>query len=140
MTALRRWPHAAWAVLGAVSVVCLWYAWSLPGGIGMFACIWLAFVMWNRLGPRGSWMALVVLGAGMSGVLGWQAVTGSRCPDAGTKVFLKENKPPIGCADVRASAGVMSVFFGLVALIGIAAPIYARSIEDAPVDDEPAAG
>jgi hypothetical protein len=34
----------------------------------------------------------------------------------------------------------MSVFFGLVALIGIAAPIYVRSLDDAPADDEPAAG
>lgn len=75
-------------------------------------------------------MALIVVGLGMSGVLGWQAVTGSRCPVEGTKVFLKADKPPVGCDEVRASAAVMGVFFAMIALIGMAAPLYARGIDD----------
>lgn len=47
-------PHLAWTLLGAASVACMWFAWSLPGGIGMFVCIGLAFVMWRFLGSRGS--------------------------------------------------------------------------------------
>jgi hypothetical protein len=100
----------------------------------MFGCIAAAFVMWYRLGSRGSWMALIVMGAGMSGLLGWQAATGSRCPAPGTKVFLKANKPPVDCTEIRTSAGSMSVFFALVALLGIGAPFYARSLRD---DDTP---
>lgn len=138
MSSMR--PHLAWGTLAAVAVPSMWFAWSLPGAAVMFACIGLAFVMWNRMGSRGSWMALVVMGAGMSGLLGWQAVTGTRCPEGDTRVFIKEGKPPIACTDVRASAAVMSVFFGLVALIGLGAPIYARSLEDLPDTDEPLAG
>jgi hypothetical protein len=138
MSVVRQRPHLVWGVLGAVAAACMWFAWSLPGGIGMFACIGLAFLLWHVLGPRGSWVALVVVGVSMSGILGWQAVTGSRCPEAGTKVFLRADRAPIGCTDVRASAGAMSVFFGLIALIGLGAPLYVRSLPDA--DDEPAAG
>jgi hypothetical protein len=140
---VRRWPHPLWAALGAVSAACMWYAWSLPGGIGMFVCIGLAFLMWHRLGSRGSWLALIVVGVAMSSVLGWQAVTGSRCPHGDDKVFLRADRAPIGCTDVRASAAVMSAFFGIIALIGIAAPLYARSMDDEPddlLDDTPAAG
>lgn len=137
-------PHLVWGLLGAVAVPSLWYAWSVPGAAAMFACIGLAFVFWYRMGQRGSWMALVLMGAGMSGLLAWQAATGSRCPEGDTRVFLKPNKPPIGCTDVRASAGAMSVFFGMVALIGLGAPLYARSMRDdedhAAGDDEPIAG
>jgi hypothetical protein len=130
-------PHAIWALLGVVSVACLWYAWTLPGGIGMFACIGAAFALWYTLGSRGSWMALVVVGLGMGGLLGWQASTGARCPEAGTKVFLREDRAPIGCQDVRASAGVMAIVFMLLAGIGIGAPIYARTADDEPPPAEP---
>ncbi len=127
--------HVAWTILGVLAVPGLWFAWSLPGAIVMFGCIAAAFVLWNRLGSRGSWLALIIVGAGMAGVLGWQAATGSRCPAPGTTVFLKEGKPPVGCTEIRASAASMAAFFGLVALIGIAAPIYARTAGD----DDPAA-
>jgi hypothetical protein len=130
-----RRPHVAWGLLGAVAIPALWFAWSLPGAAVMFACIAAAFVMWNRLGSRGSWMALVVMGLGMSGLLGWQAATGSRCPAPGTRVFLKENKPPVDCTEIRASAASMSAFFGLVALLGIGAPLYARSMRNELADD-----
>ena len=122
--------HMAWAILGLLAVPGLWFAWSLPGAIVMFGCIGGAFVLWNRLGSRGSWLALVIVGAGMAGLLGWQAVTGSRCPEAGTKVFLKEGKPPVGCDEIRASAGSMAAFFALIMGIGIGAPIYARSMRE----------
>lgn len=124
-----RAPHVAWFLLGAVTIPAAWYAWSLPGGIVLFAAIAAAFVLWHVSGARGSWVALIVIGVGMSGLLGWQAATGARCPADGTKVFLKENKPPIGCNDVRASATTMSVFFGLVGIIGIGAPLYGRRLE-----------
>jgi hypothetical protein len=119
--------HVAWGLLGLVAVPAMWYAWSLPGAIAMFACIGAAFVLWSRLGSRGSWLALIVVGLGMGGVLGWQAVTGSRCPEGDTKVFLKADKPPVGCDELRASAGSMAAFFLLLAGIGIGAPLYARS-------------
>jgi hypothetical protein len=122
-------PHLAWLLLGAVTIPAAWYAWSLPGGIALFTAIAASFVLWHVFGSRGSWVALIVIGVGMSGLLGWQAATGARCPADGTKVFLKENKPPIGCSDVRASATTMSAFFGMVALIGIGAPLYARRVE-----------
>jgi hypothetical protein len=125
-----RRPHVAWAVLGLLSVASMWFAASVPGAIGIFVCIGAAFALWYGLGSRGSWMALVVIGLGMGGVLGWQAASGARCPAAGTKVFLREDRAPIGCRDVRASAGVMAIFFMLIAGIGIGAPIYARSIPE----------
>lgn len=123
-----RVPHLAWGLLGAVTVPAAWYAWSVPGGIVLFGAIAAAFVLWHLFGSRGSWMALIMLGIGMSGILGWQAATGSRCPEPGTRVFLKLNKPSVDCAEIRASAGTMSAFFGLVALLGIGAPIYARRV------------
>jgi hypothetical protein len=129
-----RRPHVAWALLGAASIPAMWFAWSWPGALAMFACIAAAFVMWHRLGPRGSWLALVVMGAGMCGLLGWQAATGSRCPPAGTKVYLKVGKPPVDCTEIRASAASMSMFFGLVALLGLGAPAYARMLRS---DQEP---
>lgn len=138
--AATRVPHVAWALLGVVAVPAAWFAWSLPGGIALFGAIAASFVLWHVFGSRGSWMALVVIGVGMSGLLGWQAATGARCPADGTKVFLKENKPPIGCSDVRASATAMSAFFGIVALLGIGAPIYARRLDENSADladDEP---
>lgn len=125
-----RFPHLAWGALGAAAAASMWFAYTIPGAIGLFLAIALAFVMWKRLGPRGSWMALIVMGLSMSGVLGWQAATGSRCPPAGTKVFLKEGKPPVSCDEIRASAGSMSVFFGLIALLGVGAPFYARRLDD----------
>jgi len=121
-----RAPHLAWAVLGLVSVPAAWYAWSLPGGIALFAAIAASFALWHVFGARGSWVALIIIGVGMSGLLGWQAASGSRCPADGTRVFLKVGKPSVDCAEIRASAGAMSAFFGLVALLGIGAPLYAR--------------
>jgi len=128
--------HVAWFALGVLAVAGLWYAYSVPGAIAMFAAIGLAFIMWYKLGSRGSWITLIVVGVSMSSILGWQAVTGSRCPAPGTKVFLKVGKPPISCDDVRASASVMSLFFALIAVIGIAAPFYARVDRDSDGDDE----
>lgn len=124
-----RAPHVAWLALGAVTVPAAWYAWSVPGGIALFAAIAAAFALWHVCGSRGSWMALIVIGFGMSGLLGWQAATGSRCPADGTRVFLKLNKPSVDCAEIRASAATMSAFFGLVGLLGVGAPIYARRVE-----------
>jgi hypothetical protein len=124
-----RLPHVAWALLGIATVPAAWYAWSLPGGIALFAAIVAAFVLWHLCGSRGAWMALIVIGVGMSGLLGWQAATGSRCPADGTRVFLKVDKPSVDCAEIRASAATMSAFFGLVALLGVGAPIYARRVD-----------
>ena len=125
--------HVAWALLGTAMGLGGWYAWSVAGRLGLFGSIALAFAMWRWLGPRGSWLALVTLGLGMSGVLGWQSVTGARCPAPGTKIFLKEGKPPVSCDEIRASAAAMSMFFGLVGVIGIAAPFYARRPDDGPI-------
>jgi len=123
-------PHWAWGVLGAVAVPSLWFAWSVPGATAMLLAIVAAFVLWRRSGSTGMWVSLIVIGLGMGGVLGWQAVTGDRCPAAGTKVFLKEGKPPIGCDDVRASAATMGSFFALIALIGVGIPLYGRRRAD----------
>lgn len=125
-----RGRHVAWAALGAASIPALWWAWSLPGAAAMFTLIVAAFVLWERLGPRGSWMALVVMGIGMSGLLGWQAATGSRCPEPGTRVYLKAFKPAVDCSEIRASAASMAALFGLVALIGLGAPLYARTMPE----------
>ena len=130
-------PHAIWTIFGIISVVSMWFAYTTPGAIVMFTCIGLAFVLWRVLGSRGSWVALIVVGSLMGGLQGWQAVTGSRCPEGDTKVFLKEGKPPVGCDEFRAVAAVMGSFFGLIALIGVAAPFYARRVdEDEPIADE----
>lgn len=123
-----RTPHLLWAILGAVSIAGMWFAWSALGAVALFGSIGMAFVMWHFLGSRGSWMALVVVGFGMSGLLGWQAVSGNRCPPDGQKVFLKEGKPPVGCDEMRTSAAAMAVFFMFVAGLGIGAPLYARSV------------
>ncbi|MCB0877799.1 MAG: hypothetical protein KDC46_02310 [Thermoleophilia bacterium] len=128
--------HLAWGILGAVSIPALWYAWSLPGAVVMFACIGAAFVLWNRLGSRGAWVTLIVLGLGMGGLLGWEAVTGSRCPADGTKVYLAVGKPAVGCDEMRASAASMAMFFLLIGGIGIGAPLYARSVRDETELDE----
>lgn len=125
--------HLAWAALGAMAAIGMWTAYSIPGALAMFAAIGLAFIMWNKLGPRGSWMALVVLGLGMGGVLGWQAAEGSRCPGPDEKIIIKDGKPPVSCDEIRASAGSMSLFFLLIGSMGIAAPFYARS---RPKDDD----
>lgn len=119
-------PHAAWALLGVASIPAMWWAWSLPGAAAMFALIVVAFVLWNRLGSRGSWMALIVMGVGMGGLLGWQAATGSRCPEPGTRVYLRAFKPSVDCTEIRRNAASMAVLFGLVALFGVGAPFYAR--------------
>jgi hypothetical protein len=133
-SATSRRPHVIWATLGAISIPAMWWSWSIPGAIVMFSCIIAAFVLWSRLGSRGSWMALVVMGVGMCVLLGWQAATGSRCPAPGTKVFLKVDKPPVDCTEIRTSAASMSAFFGLVALLGLGAPIYARSMREDRAD------
>lgn len=125
-------PHLIWGTLGVVLAGCMWWAWSLPGGLGMFACIALAFVLWYRMGPRGSWVAVVAVGVIMSSILGWQAVTGSRCPAPGTEVFLRIDRAPIGCDDVRASAAVMATFFAIIAAMGAFAPVYARKLAELP--------
>jgi hypothetical protein len=130
VTSGRR-PYVAWAVLGALSVVSMWFAASVPGAIGIFACIGAAFALWYGVGSRGWWLALVVVGFGMGGLLGWQALHGgSRCPAAGTKVFMSANRAPISCRDVRASAAVMAIFFMLLAGIGIGVPIHTGSTSD----------
>lgn len=127
-------PYAAWGLLGAIAIPSMWFAWSLPGAIGLFGGIAAAFGLWYKLGSRGSWLALLVMGAGMSGILGWQAATGSRCPEPGTKVFLKLNKPPVDCTEIRTSAASMSAFFAMIALLGIGAPLYARSMREDEAD------
>jgi hypothetical protein len=123
-----RLPHVLWVLLGVISVFGMWFAWSTPGAFALFGSIAAAFVLWHFLGARGSWMALIVVGFGMAGLLGWQAATSSRCPADGQKVFLKENKPPVGCAEMRTSAAAMAVFFAFVGGLGIGAPLYARSV------------
>lgn len=127
--------HVAWGLLGLVGALGMWFAWTVAGAIAMFAAIGAAFVLWKLLGSRGSWMALVVLGLGMSGVLGWQAATGARCPKPGTSVYLRLDRPKVNCEQIRTSAGVMAVLFGVIGLVGIAAPIYARTAP--PLDELP---
>jgi hypothetical protein len=120
--------HLVWAALGGIGALGLWFAYSPLGAAALFVAIGAPFVLWRLLGPRGSWLALVVLGVGMAGVLGWQAATGSRCPPEGTTVVLEEDKPPVSCDEIRASAGAMGVFFALLALGGALAPVYARRV------------
>ena len=128
--------HVAWGTLGVAGATGLWFAGFWWGAILMFVSIALAFVMWNRLGPTGSWVALVTLGALMTGVNSYEAVTGSRCPADGQKVFLKANKPPAGCDEMRAGAGSMAAFFLFVTIMGAAAPVYLRRLEAEPTSDE----
>lgn len=135
----RLRPHLAWGLLGAIAVPSLWYAATVPGALAMFACIGLAFVLWYRMTPRGAWVAMVLLGAGMSGLLAWHAAAGSRCPQGDTKVTLKEGKPPAGCEDIRAGMAAASGLFALLALLGLAAPSYVRNLRE-PAEDGPVAG
>ncbi|MCW2955176.1 MAG: hypothetical protein JWO69_45 [Thermoleophilia bacterium] len=128
--------HVAWAVLGGVAAAGMWTAYSIPGAIAMFAAIGLAFLMWHKLGRRGSWLALVVMGFAMGGMLAWQAVEGTRCPAPGERIIIKDGKPPVSCDEIRASAGSMAMFFFLIAGIGVGAPLYARKDDDAPDDGE----
>lgn len=134
--------HLVWGVLGATLTAGMWWAWSIPGAAVMFAAIGMAFVLWYRMSSQGAWVALAVMGVAMSSILGWQAATGARCPAGGTKVFLKVDKPPVGCDEIRASAGSMSAFFGIIAMLAIGTPIYVRRLEAADdFDDiEPVSG
>ncbi|MCW2925020.1 MAG: hypothetical protein JWM98_2424 [Thermoleophilia bacterium] len=132
-TGLRA--HAMWTLFGLASIASMWFAYTAPGAVAMFVLIGLAFLLWYGLGSRGSWMALIVIGLGMGGLMGWQAVSDSRCPKPGTKVFLKADKPPVGCDEFRAVAGTMAVFCLLLALGGVAAPFYARRPDDDAGDD-----
>ena len=118
--------HVAWGLLGIAAAACLWFAYSIPGAIGLFVVIGLAFVFWYRLGSRGSWMAVLLLGAIMSSILGWQAVTSARCPGNGDVLYMQANKPGVSCDELRASAASMSVLFGFFALMALATPFYAR--------------
>ena len=115
-----------WAALALAALPSLWWVWSMPGAVAVFALIGAAFPLWRFTRGRGAWVCVAILGLGLSGVLTWQAFTGEHCPAAGTKVFLKEDRPPIGCSDVRQSAAVMAIFFGLVGFAGLAAPFYTR--------------
>lgn len=74
-------------------------------------------------------MALIVIGLGMGGILGWQAATGSRCPQNNGKVYMRLDRPPVDCKQIKASAASLSIFFFLVAGLGLGAPLYARSVE-----------
>ena len=130
-------PHLIWGLLGICLAAGMWFAWSIPGAIVMFAAIGMAFVLWYRMGSRGSWVALITVGLCMSSVLGWQAATGSRCPEGDREVFMRTDRPPIDCTDVRSSAASMAVFFGIIALIGIAAPLYSRREPEPGGDIEP---
>ena len=73
-------------------------------------------------------LAAAVVGVTLSGILGWQAATGARCPAPGTKVFLKEGKPPVGCDEIRASAMSMSAFFGSIAFLAIGLDRVIRAV------------
>jgi hypothetical protein len=108
----------------------MWFAWSVAGAIALFVSICACFITWYRVGSRGAWVAAIVVGTIMTSVLTWQAATGARCPASGERVILKEGKPPVSCSEIRASAGAMAAFFGIVALIGVAAPFYARRLPE----------
>ncbi|MCW2950201.1 MAG: hypothetical protein JWN41_1214 [Thermoleophilia bacterium] len=118
--------HVAWGLLGLAATASLWWAGTVPGAIGLFAVIGLAFVMWHFLGSRGAWMAVLLLGVIMSSLTGWQAITSARCPGAGDELVMSVTKPGVDCSQLRASAASMSLMFGFFAIMAAAAPFYAR--------------
>lgn len=130
--------HILWALLGLMGAAGMFWAATWIGVAAMFAAIGLAFVFWYRLGSRGSWMAMIMLGIGIAIPTTVMAVTGAgRCPDGNTKVVLKKGQPPVNCTQIRTGAASMAVMFWLITIVGIAAPIYASRIPDEePEEDE----
>jgi hypothetical protein len=118
--------HVLWGMLGIGSAAALWYAGTVPGAIGLFVAIGLAFPMWYRLGSRGSWMAVLLIGVIISSLTGWQAVTSARCPGAGDELYMQAGKRGVNCNQLRASAASMSVLFGFFAILAALAPFSAR--------------
>ncbi|MCW2971733.1 MAG: hypothetical protein JWN72_6 [Thermoleophilia bacterium] len=118
--------HVAWGLLGLAATASLWWAGTVPGAIGLFAVIGLAFVMWHFLGGRGAWMAVLLLGALMSSLTGWQAITSARCPGAGDELVMSLTKPGVDCSQLRASAASMSVLFGFFAVMAALTPRTVR--------------
>lgn len=127
--------HVAWGLLGLAGTASLWWAGTVVGALSLFVVIGLAFVFWNRLGSRGAWMAVLLLGASMCGLTAWQAVTAARCPGAGDELVMSVTKPGVNCEELRASATTMSVLFGFFAIMGAIAPFYGRKIRNATPDD-----
>jgi len=122
--------HVAWGLLGLAGTASLWWAGTVIGAISLFAVIGLAFVFWSKLGSRGAWMAVLLLGASMSSLTGWQAITAARCPGVGDELVMSVTKPGVNCEELRASATTMSVLFGFFAIMGAIAPFYGRKIRD----------
>ncbi|MBC7460216.1 MAG: hypothetical protein H7287_02535 [Thermoleophilia bacterium] len=132
--------HAAWGLLGLAATASLWWAGTVPGAIGLFVVIGLAFVMWHFLGSRGAWMAVLLLGVIMSSLTGWQAITSARCPGAGDELVMSVTKPGVNCAQLRASAASMSVLFAFFALIAALTPRTVRKARAAAEVREDANG
>lgn len=133
----RYGHHVAWALLGLLGAAGMFWAASWLGVIAIAVAIAGAFVMWSRLGSRGSWFALIMLGIGIAIPTTVMAITGAgRCPKPGATVILKEGKPPVDCAQIKAGAMSMAVMFWLVALIGVAAPFYASRVMRDDADGE----
>jgi hypothetical protein len=111
--------HAAWALVGAGVAVGFWESWHIAGATLLLGSIVAAFVVARLIGFSHAWVALLVCGVLMSGVLVWATVTSARCPEEGTKVLVKAGKPAVTCDELRTSYSAMAVVFALIAGMGI---------------------
>lgn len=131
------WQHGVWILVGLAIGVGGWTAYTPIGAVGLLGGIAAAFIVWRVTHGRGAWVAAVVVGLGLAGLLGWQAVTGSRCPGAGERVELRANSGAATCDELRAGVASMAMFFALIGALGVAWPFYARRLPEASADCGP---
>jgi hypothetical protein len=126
------WRHIAWGATGLAMAAGGWFAFEMWGAVLLLGAIAVAFVLGWKYGADHAWPAMALGGLALAGVLAWAAATGARCPEPGEKMFIKNNKPPVTCADMRASYVTMATLFGLLGLAGIGWGVAGRRRDVAP--------
>ena len=109
----------------------------ISGTFFLVVGVTLPFLIWHWFGGVGSWMGMVTVGVATSLVLTLALLLGFGCPAEGVRVVLKEGKPPVSCAEVKASYMSMAVFFAAVAVIGALIPAYLKRLPPPDDIDEP---
>lgn len=135
----HRRSEIAWALLGITLTLGMYHAYAIWGAIAMFGAIGSAFLIWYKMSPKGAWIAVVIVGVSMASLLGFQAVTSSRCPKGNSPIAIKAGDAPSGvvsCDELRASAASMAAFFAFIAIMGLAVPWVMRDREEQPSEDE----
>ena len=129
-----RSQRLLWGALGLLLAVGMLATGSAIGAVLLFVVIALWFVAWHLYGGREIWVALLVGGTLMTGILGWAAVTSAGCPTGTDRVMLKAGKPSVDCEEIRAGYVSMAAFFIVAAMIGAALPGIQRRRDQDELD------